>query len=94
MKTTENLELLSIPDLMERFEKDIRFGCHSTRAEASRSLAGKELEKRAKTSGKEVALALTSRLNELTSQSLDDVEKSVRNGIDMLLTWIKQEAPD
>jgi hypothetical protein len=87
----ENLDSLSIPDLMERFEKDIRSGCHPTRAEASRSLAGKELEKRADRNSREIVPALALRLSDMRRQSLDGVEKSVYDGLDMLLTWIQCE---
>ena len=89
METTQNLELFSIHQLIDRFEKDIRYGCHSTRAEASRSAAGKELEKRARIDEKEIVPALAARLNEMTGQSLNDLERSVCNGVDMLLTWIQ-----
>lgn len=91
MNTLEVLEPISIPELIKRFENDIRYGCHSTVAEASRSHAGKELEKRAKFNGSEIIPALTLRLDEMNRQTLNGVEKSVYNGINMLLNWIKSE---
>lgn len=80
-----NLKLVSIPDLVDRFENDIRFGCHSTLAEASRSLAGKELQKR---TGGEVIAVLYARWNEMNKKTLSGVEESVRIGLGMLIQWI------
>ena len=76
-----DLSAMSVADLIARFEKDIRFGCHSTRAEASRSLAGQELERR----GEETIQAIQNRLKVI--QTNNDVDLSVRTGLTMLLHW-------
>jgi len=87
METSENLAVLPIPDLIERFEKDIRFGCHSILTEISRSQAGKELERRSK---EEVIPVLHSRWKELGESTLDGVEKRVHSGIATLMQLIEQ----
>ncbi len=83
---TENLSSLSISELIERFEKDIRFGCHSTLAEASHSQAGKELRRREGVTSK-----LLSHWKEMGERSLDGTEASVRVGIGFLIQWLDQE---
>lgn len=87
MKIQDNLESLTISELIKQFEDDIRYDCHSLRARVSRSQAGKELERRAKSNVKEVIPALGLRLDEMNRQSLNGVESSVRSGINMLLKW-------
>jgi hypothetical protein len=88
MSLTENLESLSIPDLLGRFENDIRFGCHPTIVEATRSEAGKELQKRRKG---EVLPLLVARWREMNVQSLNEVEGGVRVGITLLIQWVDEE---
>ena len=82
-----DLKVMSVADLLAHFENDVRYGCHSTRAEASRSLAGKELETR----GEDAVQALTARQNEMSQQSQENgVEAGVRCGIEMLLSWMAE----
>jgi hypothetical protein len=78
-----SLELVPIADLIARFENDIRYGCHSTLVEVNRSQAGKDLMGRSEK--EEIIRALHVRWKEMGEQNLDDVGKSVRNGIAMLI---------
>jgi len=71
----------SVADLIARFENDVRFGCHSVRAEVSRSLAGQELERR----GGEIVQALEDRLK--VAPAKNDVDYNVRKGLIMLFYW-------
>jgi hypothetical protein len=83
--TDQNLKVMSVVDLLERLEKDIRYGCHSTRAEASRSFAGKELRSR----GEEAVRAITNRLQVMNEPPpKDGLEARVRDGIEMILYWM------
>lgn len=85
MDSNQDLEAMSLPQLVKRFENDIRYGCHSTRAEASRSLAGKELQRRGKESLQEIA----ARWGAIDQQAPENqVEIGVRNGLAMLIAWI------
>jgi hypothetical protein len=83
--TDQNLKTMSVTDLLSRLENDIRYGCHSTRAEASRSFAGKELRER----GREAAEAIVQRLLTLNEQEPENpVEAGVRNGLTLVLYWM------
>jgi hypothetical protein len=81
----QNLKTMSVTDLVARLENDIRYGCHSVRAETSRSFAGMELRIR----GAEAIRAITNQLQVMNAQPpKDDVERRVRDGIEMFLCWM------
>jgi hypothetical protein len=95
MSTTGNLGLLSVSDLIACFENDIRFGCHPTNAEVSRSIAGRELRKRVEANDSGVIPALTARSAEMDRMPLlNDVEKSVRDGLSLLIARIQGGSGD
>ena len=74
---------MTIPELFDRFEKDILFDCHSLRAKASRSEAGKEIERR-----KEETIPAIQ--NHLASKSGSQNEE-VLKAWDMILHWMRTE---
>jgi hypothetical protein len=74
---------MSLLELFDRFEKDIRYGCHSLRAEVSRSQAGMEIQKRSATSLPEIEAYAKAK-----SGLPDD---RVLLGWAMLLRWIREE---
>ena len=86
MQTEESFGELPIGDLVGRFESDIRFGCHSTRAEASRSLAGQELQRRGETDRDRVVKALAARIEGMSASTRLDAR--VRDGLEMLHGWM------
>ena len=88
MQRPKNLADVSISKLIEYFEEDIRFGCHSTLTEVGRSYARQELEKRSK---EEVIHALHSRWKAIGEDPGDNVERDIRNGISMLMQKIEQK---
>lgn len=77
-------ESMSIADLLERLERNIRYGCHSTCAEAGRSFAGQELRRR----GRDAGFAIIRRLLEMNQQPLNAVELRVSEGLVMVLCWM------
>jgi len=85
MNVDQDLKTMSVPDLLARFENDIRYGCHSTRAETSRSSAGKELQTR----GEEAIRTITARWSAMRRPSEESqVEAGVRRGLAMILAWM------
>ena len=83
--TDQDLKTMSVADLLARLERNIRYGCHSTRAEAGRSFAGKELRNR----GKEAAKTIADRLLALNAQeSQDPIDARVRDGLVLVLCWM------
>jgi len=85
VNTAPVLVTMSVPELLVRLEADIYYGCHSTRAEASRSFARKELRHR----GEKAIAAIVVRLQEMAEQPLEDeCKKSVRDGLALTLYWM------
>jgi len=78
--------MANLTDLLARFENDIRFGCHSVRAEASRSAAGKALQRH-----RVEAMSLVDRrmIAMNASQVVDPVEEGVLDGLGMLFEWMR-----
>ena len=86
--TNQILEIMSVNDLLGRFDNDIRYGCHSAEAEARRSFAGQELRKR----GEEGVRAVAGRLQEMPQPSENALEARVREGFAILFSWINPDA--
>ena len=83
--TEASLTKAKLPRLLERFGKDIRFNCHSTRAKVSRSEASKELQRR----GSEAISAIEDRLKSLTEMpGKTPLDQEVIDGWNLLLAWM------
>ena len=75
--------------LLDRFESDIRFGCHSTWIEAGRSQAGKRLCR----IGTKALPDIEVRVNALDAQRRGSLlDESVLDGLRMLLGWMRDPA--
>ena len=73
-------------DLVARFEKNIRFGSHSVRAEVSRSQAEKELRRR----GSEALPFIETHMTALNaSQDVDPLDERVLEAWGTLFEWMK-----
>jgi hypothetical protein len=88
----EALKSFSIPELIGQVENDIENSSHPTQVATASSQAARELEKRAHEHGGEIVRALGARISEMNGQPLvNEVKKSVRDGLNMLLTWVQGE---
>ena len=70
-------------DLLDRFESDIRYDAHSTRAKVSRSKAGKEIRCR----GGELVPLVRERVATLKAAAKTAVDEEVVEGFKLLLDW-------
>ncbi len=80
-----------VTELINEFEDDVRYGCHSTRAEASRSLAGKKLVALGAIMHHEVLAHLDALLEK---EQTTAVEEGVREGWYSLLLWYCKDMTD